>query len=187
VSIKTSIFGAILLLLFTVACGASPATSSTSPGTSITSPATAIATAQVAAILSASDQHYLSMFTTGTTALGTTQYPDGSAGVAAFNDPQSAASRFRDWRQSSKAEQDLSFMDAFKQADAFYTADNEPPAMASWRDDMNQAQADLIGWVQVAVKWQISQASSADLGAAAKTFTNDMTTAQKDATAVTGG
>jgi hypothetical protein len=46
----------------------------------------------------------------------------------------------------------------------------------------------LIGWVgAVAVKWQISQASSADLGAADTTFTDDMTTAQKDASAVTGG
>jgi hypothetical protein len=37
-------------------------------------------------------------------------------------------------------------------------------AIATWRDDMNHAQSDLIGWVQVGVKWQITQASSADLG-----------------------
>lgn len=138
---------------------------------------------QVRAILNASIQHYQDLLTQGKSILGTTPYADGSAGLVAMNDPNSNASKFSAWRQTSKAETDLSFLDAFKQADAFYNADNEPGAISTWRDDMGTAQSDLAQWVSVAVDWQISAKTTNDLNAAEATFDQDIKQAQADVAA----
>lgn len=66
------------------------------------------------------------------------------------------------------------------QADAFYNADNEPAAISNWRDDMGNLQADLAQWVQVAVSWQISGKSNADLAAAEAKVNADFTQVRQD-------
>jgi hypothetical protein len=54
-------------------------------------------------------------------------------GLAAMEDPGSAAARFRDWRQSSDAERDLSYLASFTDADHNFTAETEPQAIGGWR------------------------------------------------------
>lgn len=139
---------------------------------------------QVQDILHKNMMHYQQLLSGGKAALGTTQYADGTAGLVAYGDPTSNASQFRDWRKSSHAEQDVSYLDAFKQADAFYNADNEPAAISTWRDDMGTAQSDLVQWVNVAVGWQIRTNTTDELHAAEQQFQHDMTKAQADVTAL---
>ena len=135
---------------------------------------------QVSAILTKNIQHYQQLLAQGKSVLGTTQYADANAGLAAFNDPSSAASRFRDWRQSSNAERDVSYINAFNQADANYNADNEPAAISMWRDDMSTMQSDLANWVTTAVSWQIRDKTDADLSAAESQFNQDIKQVQSD-------
>jgi hypothetical protein len=141
---------------------------------------------QVRSILEAATNHYADLLTQGQTALGTTQYSDPYAGIAAFNDPNSAASRFSSWRKTSGAEQDVqTYMNAFTAADAFYNAKNEPTdAITSWRDDISQVQADLIQWIQTAVGWQIIESTSADLQRCVSVFQTDLSKARADVEAV---
>lgn len=142
--------------------------------------------AGAAAILAKSVAHYRAMFQQGQDIIGHTQYADGFAGLAAMDDPTSAAARFRDYRQNPGPERDLSSDDAFSRADAKFTAANEPQAISDWRDDMGTAQGDLSQWVLVAVDYQISQKSQADLDAAASKVEQDLTKADADVRAVAG-
>lgn len=136
--------------------------------------------AQVKAILSASLKHYKNAFAAGKTALGTTQYADAFEGLAAFDDPNSAASRFRDWRAASGIEQDISYSDAFYEAQAIYGDRAEPPAFDNWDFDMADAWTGIYEWVNVAVGWQIRSETTSSLNAAAKVVTDAFTKAQAD-------
>ncbi|MHB8620396.1 MAG: hypothetical protein ACYDAG_12630 [Chloroflexota bacterium] len=142
--------------------------------------------AQVRAILTASVDHYQHLLATGKQALGTTQYQDAIAGVAAFDDPHSAAARFRDWRKSSNAEADISSdTDAFPKADAFYTAENEPTnELEAWRGDMQDAQGALSDWVNIAVAWQVRDRTTAQLVTAEQKVRDALARARKDIDAV---
>ena len=91
-----------------------------------------------------------------------------------MDDPTSAAARFRDWRSSSQIEQDISYLDAFGQADAYYNADNEPTAIGDWEFDMGDVTTAINHWIQTAVSWQISNATDADLAARAKAVTDSV-------------
>lgn len=159
---------------------ATPASQATQHAPTAIAKITAAQKQQVSDILSKNIQHYQQLMAAGKQVLGTTQYADANAGLAAFNDPNSAASKFRDWRQSSNAERDLSYLDAFTQADKNYTADNEPTAISTWRDDMSTMQVDLSAWVTTAVSWQIRDKTDADLNAAQATFEQDIKQVQSD-------
>src|ERR1700686_3322578 len=107
---------AVMASVMLAACGS---TATPSTGTTPTPTATAHASvvrlttsqkAQVQTILTGNLTHYQSAFTAGKQALGTTQYADGQAGLQAMNDPNSSASKFRDWRHSSGVEQDVSYL-----------------------------------------------------------------------------
>src|SRR4051812_17464635 len=100
----------------------------------------ASAKAKVRSILLANAKHYREELDQGVRIIGSTQYSDSFAGLAAFDDPNSAASRFRDYRKDSNPENDVSFLDAFKKADKFYNAQNEPDAIGTWRDQMSDVQ-----------------------------------------------
>lgn len=139
---------------------------------------------QVRAILNASIMHYQQLLAQGKSVLGTYQYASASDGVAAFNDPHSSASRFSAWRKSSNAEQDLSFIDAFKKADAYYNADNEPDAITTWQSDMGNVQSDLAHWVQDAASWQIQTVSTDTLNADEQTINKDIAAAHNDVAAI---
>lgn len=142
---------------------------------------------KVSQILMASVAHYQHLLELGKAALGSTQYTSGTAGLAAFGDPNSAASRFRDYRKMSNAERDLSFLTAFKKADDYYTAANEPNSIGSWRDDMSTATSSLNEWVSIAVGWQISGQTTAELNVAEAKFNRDVSKAQADISAVVAG
>jgi hypothetical protein len=47
----------------------------------------------------------------------------------------------------------MSFLDAFRQADKHFTADNEPQAIRDWVDDMSFMHDDLSRWVHVAAHY----------------------------------
>lgn len=139
------------------------------------------------AVLTANIAHYRSVFGRGQAVIGRTRYANGEEGLTAMEDPNSAAARFRDYRKNPNPELDLSFQDAFGQADTHFTADNEPQAIRDWRDDMGTMQDDLGKWVQVAVDYQISSKSQADLDAAAAKVRQDLAKAEADARAVRRG
>lgn len=195
----TAIVMAVLGFGFIANALASPGgatnTSATTPSSSTkptTAPIEPTATKQVAkpdvkqvvAILNASILHYQQLLAQGKSVLGTYQYASAADGVAAFNDPTSYASRFSAWRTSSNAEQDLSFIDAFKKADAYYNADNEPNAITTWQSDMSNVQSDLARWVQDAVSWQIQTVSTDTLNADEQTINKDIAAAQNDVAAI---
>ena len=141
---------------------------------------------QVQAILQGSIDHYDRAFADGRAVLGTTRYADGFAGVAAMDDPNSAAARFRDWRGTSKVEQDVqTYLDAFSRADKFYTAETEPTAaISAWSDDMAALQGAISQWINVAVDWQINTKTDADLHAAADKVSASKTAAGADVATV---
>lgn len=148
---------------------------------------TAADKAKISAILTGSVDHYQHLLALGEQALGTTQYATANAGLAAFNDPNSAASRFRDYRQSPNPESDLSFLTAFKKADNFYTAANEPAAISTWRDDMDTVSTALNEWVNLAVGWQIHEKTTPQLQAAEAKIEHDVAKARSDVSAVVAG
>lgn len=148
---------------------------------------TAADKAHVQQILTASVDHYANLLTLGEQAVGSTQYPNANAGLAAFNDPNSAASRFSAYRKKSNPEGDLSFLNAFKKADNYYTAANEPQAISTWRDDMNDASVALNEWVNIAVGWQIREHTTLQLQAAEHKVTAALAKARLDVAKVLAG
>lgn len=140
------------------------------------------------AILGASIARYQQEFVQGQQIVGHTQYPDGMTGLDAMNnDPNSAAAQFRDWRSNTGIERDISYQDAFGQADKHFTADNEPQAISTWRDDIANAQTDISQWISVATDYQISNKTQADLDQAAAKVSADIAAATADANAVRAG
>ncbi len=148
---------------------------------------TAATKARVREILTSSVDHYAHLLALGEQALGSTQYANATVGLAAFNDPNSAASRFRDYRKKSDPEGDLSFLNAFKKADGYYTAANEPNSIGTWRDDMSLVGSDLSEWVNVAVAWQIREHTTAQLQAAEHKFEAALAKARRDIADVVAG
>lgn len=142
---------------------------------------------KVRAILLASISHYEHLLQSGKRAIGTTQYANGNAGLAAFTNPHSEASRFRTWRKSSNAERDISFFRAFADADNYYTASNEPSAIDTWCDDMSDAQQSLYDWVHLAASWQIGEGTTAQLVASEKRVEHALARARADVAAVLAG
>ena len=98
-----------------------------------------------------------------------------------------AASRFRDYRKSPNPESDLSFLDAFKKADGYDTAANEPNAIGTWRDDMDAASSDLSEWVNLAAGWQIGEHTTAQLQAAEAKVNAALAKARGDVAKVVAG
>lgn len=136
---------------------------------------------QVSADLNNGLAHYVDTWHQGEQILGTTQYADANAGLAAMDDPTSAAAKFSAWRQSSDIETDVTtYLNAFKSADAFYNADNEPQAIASYRDDLGTLQADISTWVNDAVGWQIQTTSNATMTKDVQTINSDISQVKSD-------
>lgn len=159
-----------------------PAQPTNSPAaTSSAQKLTATQKQQVSADLNGGLSHYVDTWHQGQQILGTTQYPNADAGLAAMSDPNSPAAQFAAWRKSSGIEQDVNtYINAFNSADAFYNADNEPQAITSYRDDMSTLQADLAQWVQDAAGWQIQTTSDAKMAQDVQTINTDISQAQTD-------
>ena len=186
-------FAAVLAAFVLVGCGSSTPSATPSPiGAPTPSPApspastatpnklTSAQVAQVKKILGDSLKRYRTNLAAGKAALGTTQYADAGEAVTAFYDPTSDASKFRDWRSSSQAQYDVSFSDAFSEADDFYNADNEPAAIGDWRDDMSDVQWAGSDWIEVAVSWKIREATTYELIRAEGDLQAAFNKAQKD-------
>jgi cytoskeletal protein RodZ len=107
----------------------SPAATSTTPTKTANKP-TPPNYAAAAAILAASNKHYRDQL---------------AQGQAAFN-----TAGYAPWFQREQA--DLESEDAFKQADAYFTADNEPNSINDWRSDMNDATSSFYQWAHAALR-----------------------------------
>jgi hypothetical protein len=112
---------------------------------------------RVRSILLGSVSHYTDELDEGVRIIGTTQYPSADAGLAAFDDPTSAASKFSAYQRRRNPASDLSYQDALGKADALYTADNEPQAVLTWTTDMDDMVAAFAQWVQTATSFQIQE------------------------------
>lgn len=174
----------IAVALLLAACGSATSRASTAQPKASASAAVVRLTveqkAQVAKALTDSANHYDQLLAGGKQALGTTQYASSDAGVAAFSDPNSAASRFSAWRTSSNAERDVSYIEATKAAGGLYNAENQPDALQAFQNDIGTVQSDLVLWVQAATSWQIKSKTTAELAAAEKTFADDLTKVRAD-------
>jgi hypothetical protein len=137
--------------------------------------------AAVRSILLDSVNHYATLLREGQQSLGSTQYLSAMAGVAAFNNPNSAASKFSAYRKHPDPATDLSYLKAFQKADHYFTAANEPAAIRDWQTVMSNAQSKLSVWVNDAVSWQIKQVSAAKLDADAARVEQGLAKAKADA------
>jgi hypothetical protein len=139
-------------------------------------------------ILTASVTHYRDEFLQGQAIIGHTQYASGTDGLTAlYDDPTSAAARFRDYRQNPGPERDLSGDTAFKQAGSVFAPGNEPQAIRDWKNDLTHMTSDLNRWVSVAANYQIQRKTQADLDAAAAKVEQDLAKLDADANAVGKG
>jgi hypothetical protein len=188
---ELTILGAVCILGLS-ACSSPPSATtkqSTASPTQTSKPTTAPSTnklsasqkQQVSADLNAGLAHYVDTWHQGQQILGTTQYADANAGLNAMSDPNSAASKFSAWRKTSGIEQDINtYLNAFNSADAFYSADTEPQAISSYRDDMGTLQADISTWVTDAVGWQIHTTDNATMAQDVQTINTDISQVQSD-------
>jgi hypothetical protein len=137
--------------------------------------------AQVASVLNGSINHYLNLLAQGKAALGNTQYNSAQEGLAAFNDPNSAANKISHFRTGPRPEYDVSYIQSFGKADSYYNGNNEPTDQISrWENDMGNVQVDLSTWVQDAVSWQIKSVGTAKLSGDERKFYRDIQVARKD-------
>ena len=167
---------------------ASPKIAKPSPSAASTYLAPVSVRNHAAKILTAAVNYYASTFARGQAIVGNTQYSNATVGLAAMENPSSAASRFAEWRGSTRIEEDVStYEDAFQRADAEFNASDEPAAISQWMQDTGNLQADITQWVGVAVNYQISTASQADLNSAAATVRADIKVAQHDIALVRQG
>jgi len=115
------------------------------------------------------DQHFRTLLNQGTAILlSEAPYPDANAGLQAMDEPGSAAARFSAFQVGQHPENDeATQMTAFQQADAVFTAADEPAAISTWRDTLGQVDGAFAKWEQVAGSYQISEVSRTDLDAAA--------------------
>lgn len=174
-----------------------------SPSSTMTPPAklTPAILAKVRAILTGNLDSYRVAFLTGVAVVSSTQYtlaeavaaaahpafgtPPYADGFAALSDlavPGSPAALFSAWQTKvwQPLQRNVSYLAAFEQADAYFTADDEPPAIGTWRDDAIQLDGDIGTWAQTASDWQDSAASSAKLDAATEAVTLDLKAVQRD-------
>ena len=145
---------------------------------------------RVRAILTANVGHYAKLLAAGERALGSTQYTDANAGLAAFNDPNSAASKFRDYQggQGGGPTNDMSYLSAFSRADSYYTAADEPTsALNAWQNDISNAQGAFSGFTEVGTSWQIKEGTTAQLRAAERQITDDLAKARRDIAKIVAG
>lgn len=128
---------------------------------------------------------YTTIYQDGKTALGTTQYSNASAGLAALSNQGSAASKFSAWHRTFLAQQgSLSDqpINAYKTAsDCYYNSHlTEPDAIANWRDDMGSLFSDIGTWGSDAVDWQVKGKTTAQLNQDEATIASDLATVQQD-------
>jgi hypothetical protein len=136
---------------------------------------------KVAAILSASTNHYASLLSAGKVALGTTQYADANAGLNALNDPDSNARQLGSFRRNTCLKNDpgANAISAYQQADNLYSG-TSPDALGNWNEDINNAASDICLWAGDAVSWQIKEVLATKLQADEQKVAGDLAKARAD-------
>ena len=104
------------------------------------------------AVLTASIAHYWSVFAQGQ-AIIHAQHAKSQEVMMAMEVPNSVAARFRYYLENLSPERGMGFLDAFRQADKHFTADNEPQAIRDWVNDMSFMHDDLSRWMHVAAHY----------------------------------
>ncbi|MDQ2791682.1 MAG: hypothetical protein M3Y73_19040, partial [Actinomycetota bacterium] len=157
------VFGSQVAFPFGAVTPSTPANDAAASLT-VASPATASPADRDAAfaVLTASVAHYRSILEQDQAIIGHARHPNGGEGLVAMEDPSSAAARFASYLKNSSPELDMSFLDAFRKADKYFTADNEPQALRGWLDDMSFMHDDLGRWTHLAVDYQGSTSTSQD-------------------------
>ena len=128
---------------------------------------------------------YAKAYKDGKEALGTSQYPNASAGLQALTVPGSAASNFSAWHKTWTA-YEPSFYDsivkAYSAASDCYSGSSqtEPDALGTWRDDMAQLDSDIATWASDATDWQVSGKPTAQLTKDGSNIDADFALVQKD-------
>jgi hypothetical protein len=145
--------------------------------------------AEVRSVLETSVHHYESMLAEGKEALGTTQYDDAYAGLAALNQPGSAAHRFSEWQQRSNYLIDISYTDAFgTAADRYYAVTgDDPEILYTWEEHMGDAQTHIQDWVSTAIDWQIRVRTDAELASAEQAVRDALAVARQDIETLVAG
>lgn len=139
---------------------------------------------RVALLLDRATTRYANALATGQVALGKTQYASASAGLAALNDPNSAASRFSEWQKIAKSDiYNAPYLATARQVDAIYNAGG-PDALTTWENDMGNLGADLQAWTHDAVSWQVGDVSTSRLQRDARLIQKDLRRARADTRAV---
>jgi hypothetical protein len=136
---------------------------------------------KVAAILSASVTYYTQLFAAGKATLGTTQYADANAGLKAFDDPNSAASRLGSFRTNTCLKNDpgANAIKAYQEADNLYLG-TSPDALGNWNYDINTVASDICLWAGDAVSWQIKEIPATKLHADEQKIATDISRTRID-------
>lgn len=148
-----------------------------------TQPQQTVDVAQVKAFLNNGTSYYVQLFKNGQQALGTAQYADAYAGLAALNDPSSAASKWAAFNSKFVSSDYASTAtDAYNNASNLYTDVNVdiPSAIGDWYADINDAYSDIGAWAKDATSWQISEISTSQLNSDAQKFQQDIAAANAD-------
>jgi len=149
-----------------------PVTSTTSPpGPPLTAKA---AVPLVASVLNAEDARLDQEYAAGLVALGSTQYPDASAGLQALSQAGSDAANWSAWQRAYHPESNATASAAYARMNDIlnrvWTTDScsaacdaTSTAEASWLSDAGDLEGDIDAWTSDATSWQISQLSAATL------------------------
>jgi hypothetical protein len=122
---------------------------------------------RAADVLAAADAHYRTVFVQGRVIVGTARYIDDMAALSATKDPHSAAARFGDWRKNTGIENDVSYLDAFDQAQVRFAPGAAPKALSTWRDDIAATRNAIAAWVRIVPGYEFGQQEQTDLDRAA--------------------
>ena len=184
-SILYSAVGVIVLLIFLVIVSTKKQDTTSTSSANIDSTAPAILDKQkVGSILTTSVDHYTQLFTAGKAMLGTTRYPNATAGLQALNDPNSTASKFASFRTDTCIKNDpgTNVINAYRDVSNLYAAAHvkAPDTLDNWNIDLNNAASDICLWAGDAIKWQISEITSTRLQINEEKITNDFFHARTD-------
>ncbi len=185
------VLGFVLLLIIGLNSPAQQksATVTQAPQTVASTSVAALDAQKVVATLSASTDYYIQLLATGKEALGSTQYPNATAGLSALQDQSSAASKFSAFRTNTCIKNDpaANATDAYRTAsDIFSSAHAQSPStLDDWNYDTNTTASDICAWASVAVDWQISKVSSAQLKVAEQKVVTDLSQVRKDLVQIT--
>ena len=109
-----------------------------------------------------------------------------------FNRAQTLAenkesSEFVTDRLKTGLETDTSFLAVASEAQKGYAADNEPPSISTWLDDVSAIDGDANAWYSAAVDWRGGFGERSAMDSAAQKLRGNLARADKDAQAVAEG